>query len=78
MFLRKRGKESSVTDYCGLGRDPEGFVVHHIDQCIGKFISYFEQGNLVFEIQEMFLKLVLHHAVIACSNQSVALLLLCC
>ena len=42
MFLRKRGKASSITDYCGLGRDPEGFVVHHIDQCISKFISYFE------------------------------------
>ena len=46
MFLRKRGKASSVTDYCGLGRDPEGFVVHHIDQCIGKFISYLEQGKI--------------------------------
>ena len=42
MFLRKRGKASSVADYCGLRRDHEGFVVHHIDQCIGKFNSFFE------------------------------------
>ena len=41
MLLRKRGKASSVTNYCGLGRDPEGFIAHHIDQCIGKF-SYFK------------------------------------